>query len=362
MNLFFMVDPSVVVERSAKFRVFPADKVSRDMPVFYNPVMILNRDLSVLFLRVKGFEGMRLVDPLAGSGVRAIRFLKELPESFISLLAVNDLKSSFVDDFHFNLSLSGLSPSDKLVVSSQDANFFLLSNKSFDYIDIDPFGSPNPFLESAVKRVRNNGFLAVTATDTAPLAGTYPKACRRKYWADPLHNFLMHEAGLRILIRKCQLVAAQYDKALFPLLSYSRDHYFRVFFRVVRGKRFVDEILNQHGFFMDKGPFWLGPLFDHDLVVSLLSALDSSVFSDDKTVRSFLSLLAEESELSFPWFFDSHALAKEAGLSGPPRIEDLRALFLSEGFSFSRTHFLGSGFKTDASFEQVLSLINSFKD
>ena len=37
----------------------------------------------------------------------------------------------------------------------------------FDYIDIDPFGSPNPFLAAAIGRITRNGIVAVTATDTA---------------------------------------------------------------------------------------------------------------------------------------------------------------------------------------------------
>ena len=43
----------------------------------------------------------------------------------------------------------------------------ILHSKGFDYIDLDPFGSPNIFLDSAVKRLGRNGILAVTATDTA---------------------------------------------------------------------------------------------------------------------------------------------------------------------------------------------------
>ncbi|MCU0373510.1 MAG: ATP-binding protein, partial [Ignavibacteria bacterium] len=41
----------------------------------------------------------------------------------------------------------------------------------FDYIDIDPFGSPCPFLDAAIKRLSRGGILAVTATDTSALAG-----------------------------------------------------------------------------------------------------------------------------------------------------------------------------------------------
>ena len=41
----------------------------------------------------------------------------------------------------------------------------------------------------------------------------------------------MHEIGLRILIRRVQLAGSVYDKALIPILSYSKEHYMRVFFK-----------------------------------------------------------------------------------------------------------------------------------
>ena len=64
----------------------------------------------------------------------------------------------------------------------------------------------------------------------------------------------MHETGLRILIRKIQLVAAQYDKALTPIFSYSKEHYMRAFLKNEKGKHKVDKILKLHGFFKDAGP------------------------------------------------------------------------------------------------------------
>ena len=68
---------------------------------------------------------------------------------------------------------------------------------------------------------------------------------------------MMHETGLRILIRKVQLIGMQYEKALFPIFSYLKDHYFRVFFRCIKGKKICDEIAEKHGMLNDAGPLWL---------------------------------------------------------------------------------------------------------
>jgi tRNA (guanine26-N2/guanine27-N2)-dimethyltransferase len=141
----------------------------------------------------------------------------------------------------------------------------LLTSRGFDYIDIDPWGTPNPYLDSACRRISRGGILAVTATDTSALCGTYPNACRRKYWALPKRDSNMHETGLRILIRKIQLVGAQYEKGLIPVYSYSREHYMRVFLRIEKGKSMVDRIIGFHDFLNGSGPLWTGKLWEEDL-------------------------------------------------------------------------------------------------
>jgi tRNA (guanine26-N2/guanine27-N2)-dimethyltransferase len=203
--------------------------------------MRLNRDISVLLLSVIADE-FQICDPLAGSGIRSLRLLKELDSGCIKELYVNDYRSNFKQSFKDELKRNKLT-GKKVSLTQEDATQCMAKLAGFDYVDIDPFGSPNPFLDMAVKRMSRRGILAVTATDTGPLCGSYPKACERKYWAKPLHNYLMHEAGLRILIRKVQLIGTQYDKALVPVLSYSKDHYMRIFFRVRKGLLRVRHLL-----------------------------------------------------------------------------------------------------------------------
>jgi len=200
-------------------------KVTKKLEVFYNPVMKYNRDTSIELLNKLKVKNLRMALPLAGSGIRGLRFLKELKKGKLGELHLNDNRVDFKQLILQVFALNKIK--NKIHIYNQDANEFLLQSVGFDYIDVDPFGTPNPFLDSAVKRISREGILAVTATDTAPLAGTYPKACKRKYWAMPLRNHEMHEIGLRILIRKVQLIGAQFDKALTPVLSFYKDHYLR---------------------------------------------------------------------------------------------------------------------------------------
>ena len=194
--------------------------VSADMDVFYNPVMQVNRDFTLLILASIDNTNMKIADPLAGSGIRTLRILDELPEKIttnrkgeeqkISQIFVNDLKKNYEKYFKKNIDLNNLNETQKNKISifNNDARTFLIKNRPFDYIDVDPFGTPNPFLDSALQAIRNRGILAITATDTSSLCGSYPSACKRKYYATPLRNEWMHEFGARILIMKTQLRCA----------------------------------------------------------------------------------------------------------------------------------------------------------
>ena len=144
-----------IKEGKAIVKVFDASKITRDMPVFYNPVMKLNRDISVLVLKNISNKKMQIGLPLSGTGVRGVRFLKELAQSKIKEVCFNDVNPKAVKIIKENLKTNKV----KGKVFCKDANMFLLESQGFDYIDIDPFGSPNFLLDSAVKRLSRNGIL-----------------------------------------------------------------------------------------------------------------------------------------------------------------------------------------------------------
>jgi tRNA (guanine26-N2/guanine27-N2)-dimethyltransferase len=57
--------------------------------------------------------------------------------------------------------------------SLKDANVLLREGpqRGFDIVDLDPYGSVVPFLDSAVGAVREGGLLCITCTDTRVLCG-----------------------------------------------------------------------------------------------------------------------------------------------------------------------------------------------
>jgi tRNA (guanine26-N2/guanine27-N2)-dimethyltransferase len=377
-----------ITEGQTKIVVPVEKKISKKLPIFYNPVMALNRDLSVLLLTCWGNTGLSVGDPLAGTGIRSIRFLKELPPGTIRTVWMNDYNAQFLQRVSQSLLLNDVATEQSTVtsffnkqdtlrtatglqsqhfekeftaynkqvlLSSLDANLFLLLSPGFDYIEIDPFGSPNAFLDAACMRLARGGILAVTATDTSALCGTYTTACRRKYWAEPSHNELMHELGLRILIRKVQLIAAQYDKALTPLFSYDRDHYMRVFFSCEKGKTRVDKIMKQHATFMtsgkNAGPLWMGSLCDSALVHKMLST------EERPEHKKFLQVIHDESLIASVGFYDIHAQCKRHGIKEIPRTERVLEHLHKKKHPASRTQFSPTGIRTTASEDVFLSCL-----
>lgn len=355
--------PQSIKEGKAIIKSY-SGKITKKLPVFYNPVMKNNRDISVLVLNAVDNTKMSIGLPMEASGLRGIRFLKELSKGKIDELYMNDLSEKAVADMKQNIKLNTksldskdkkdrISKADlkKVKLWQKDANMFLLESTGFDYIDIDPFGTPNPYLDSAVKRISRGGIIAVTATDTAPLCGTFEATCLRKYWAKPLRNELMHEIGLRILIRKVQLIGAQYEKALTPIFSYSKEHYMRAFLRCEKSKAMADKTMMQHGYHIDSGPMWKGRLWDAKLCQKIASA------NTEKELNNFLAIIAEESQIDAFGFYDLHEECKRNKIYPLPRLDELISLIRKKGFAASRTHFRENSIRTTMDEDEFLSAV-----
>ena len=363
-----------LTEGNAGIIVPEEEKVSKKLPVFYNPVMELNRTVSVFVLNAIKNKRMRIALPLAGTGARAVRFLLELNKDKIKELHINDISSEAVKIINKNLRLNNIKLNNRIRISQKEANIFLLENSGFDYIDIDPFGTPNPFLDAAVKRITKGGIIAITATDTGCLAGTYPEACLRKYYAKPLRCEQMHEFGLRILIRKVQLIGAQFDKALMPVFSYFKDHYFRIFFLAETGKQKADKLLKKHGFVLydskttelkasnimhEKGfdsyagPLWLGELWDRKLI----NKIENNATYDNKKAVNLINTIKEESKLSTVGFYHVHSLCKKNKIKKLPTHKELINKIMKAGFKAERTHFTDIGIRSDIGFEKLLKIM-----
>jgi tRNA (guanine26-N2/guanine27-N2)-dimethyltransferase len=341
----------MIIENEVKLDFeLPSSVVNKKMDIFYNPKMVSNRNISLTLLKCLKLKKIAL--PLAGSGVRGLRILKTIPKVEVYF---NDFDKNFLNNINQSLILNKIETNYKLF--NQDATLFLLNNEGFDYIDIDPFGTPNPFLAAAVARISRDGVLAITATDTAALTGTYPKVTKRKYWAKSKKTYLMHETGLRTLIRKVQLQGIQFDKALTPILAYSKDHYYRVYFQVAKGKEKCDKIISEHQYLTlndleiklspeqgEIGPLWTGSLIDKKIIKCLVK---NNIYPEE---QKFLETLQEEEKINKVGFYDFNIICKKIKKQVPKMI-------LLKELSAVRTHFSLTGFKTEKNIKEIIKKI-----
>jgi len=204
---------------------------SSSASVFYNPEMELNRDITIS--AVAGFikahdldtKAVSYADVMSASGIRGIRMAAEVGPK----CCLNDWKQDAYELIQKNIMLNGLE--DICTSSRQNANT-LMHRKYFDIVDLDPFGSPAPFLDSAACSARR--FLCITATDTAPLCGAHLNSGMRKYAAVPLNTEYHREMGARILLGAAVRALARWDKGVKVLLTHATRHYVRVYIEIIK--------------------------------------------------------------------------------------------------------------------------------
>ncbi|MDI6903792.1 MAG: tRNA (guanine(10)-N(2))-dimethyltransferase [Methanocellales archaeon] len=367
----------MIQEGSTKIIVPILDKETNyppsSAPVFYNPRMELCRDLSVAC--VAAFAGKRnsYVDALGATGIRGVRIANEVGLD----VAINDWSSQAHELIKKNIELNRLSAKALRKNAS-----VLLSESHFDIVDIDPFGSPAPFIDAACRSVSK--MLCITATDTAPLCGAHKASGIRKYGAIPLKTEYHPEMGVRILLGAIARNLARYDKSLAPLLSYAMEHYFRVYLAVEKGAAKSNEMTRQVGFICHcfgcgfrswkyglaahmpekcpscaerislAGPLWLGRLHDRKFCNLVLDELESRKLGTRKRAMRLVRLCAEELEI--PTYYDQHTICKELKINPPP-IETFIEMLHEAGFQASRTHFSGTSFKTDAPLGEIEKIL-----
>jgi len=190
---------------------------------FYNPKMKKLRDISVAFLRTMDLKDASLLDATAATGVRAIRYAKELKIGKVTLIDINASVAAIAKK---NVKSNGIKAT-VLAESLQELAGY--GKDGYEVIDLDPFGSPVPLIHDSFKISRSGTVLMVTATDTATLCGAESDACVKTYAAKPTHGELCHEAGIRILLGYIAKEAAQFNFSVEPMLSISDMHYMRIF-------------------------------------------------------------------------------------------------------------------------------------
>ncbi len=360
-----------ILEGRVRLTVPGTSEEAIEEDVFYNPNQVLNRDLTVAVLRAyreREPRAERYLDAMAASGVRGLR---AAADGWTVTLCDRDEEA--VTACRANLAQNDLEGE----VVQADANAHIHASP-YDVIDIDPYGSPIRFADSALASARD--LVCFTATDTAPLCGAHFAAGKRRYDAVPRNTEYHPEMGLRILLGALVRTAARYDRAATPLFSHSSRHYVRTYLELDGGAQVADTALEHLGFLyhcqdclyresetgriprppddcpncgtsapLVAGPLWLGPIRDPAFAGAVADAV-SEEMDQAEQARSLAVTVADE--LDRPTHYDHHRLCKAWGRPASA-MDTLLTALRDAGYNASRAHYSGTAFKTDASVAEI---------
>ncbi|MGY8735847.1 MAG: hypothetical protein ACKVHN_07300, partial [Candidatus Poseidoniales archaeon] len=376
---------------------------------FLNPAMAPARTRSVLLLAdalengwlVAGEKPIRVLDALCATGVRVRRWRNEIPANLQQRLRIsaNDLDEfalnwtrishithppEVIVDQEFEDDRYNRVPSGEIIngihIQQLDARVAMMES-AFQWVDLDPFGSPVSFLDSAIQCLSRSGVLEVTATDTAALTGSSPSSMARRYGAKGLVDIYAHDDAVRILLGLIATSAARLDKKIKPILALFDGHHVRVSVQLKTSKEGASEITQNMGWRVRgddipyrfvthpnadqlenaSGPMWIGPLWDAEIAgriteqraIEMCSPSEAQlqqmrasglVWNDEdieysqRELRRSVRYIADAADLMSRnhLLINLDSLPKWAGTGGAPKMEKIIAALQQLNFAAAR--------------------------
>jgi len=319
-----------------------------DAPVFYNEDAEFTRDISVAVLSVfqKRFnKKMKILDALSATGISGIRYAKEVKNVSVTL---NDKNPEAVKLIKKNAEKNKV----KVKILNKDANWIMRKNL-YDFIDIDPFGTPAPFLDSTAHSVKFNRLAAITATDQGALCGSFPNACLRKYGIRATKKPYYREVGVRVLITFIMNSFARYDKTFQPVLCLSHKHYYRIY-GLVGGSTNMSKQLKNYKFVDGIGTIYMGKIKDNDFIKEVIAEIANRDFKKkSEEIRALQKILEE---VDVPFYYEINDFCSKHKIP-TPKLDFIIDKLKKKGFKASRTYFCLTGIKTNAKEKDILKII-----
>jgi tRNA (guanine26-N2/guanine27-N2)-dimethyltransferase len=344
-------------------------KLSMSKNVFYNPAMRLCRSISSLAVGAIGDE-IEIVDAFCASGARGIRYARENPN--VKALTFVDIEPEAIKLAKKN------AKANKVKAAFKTGNISKVALEMVsDFVEIDPFGTPSPYLVDAFRffNPKKTAYLSVTATDVAVLCGGKVAPCMKNYHSKPLNNEFTHETGLRIMLKRIAEVAAEFNMGIEPLVSFSNKHYLKSVIRLRRSADLAFESLQKLGYVsfeketgfrtsgqfpesgMDyAGPLWLGEIHNAHILSQMKKLNDVRDYSDKDEISTMLGLMENEIGMP-PYYYNIHAICKIRKLGRIPNMKEIIEKIKAGGHRAARTHFSHISIKTDAPYEAILEAV-----
>ena len=356
------------------------DKVPPKEPAFFNPKARLNRDFSILAYAafLKKFQGPKIfLEGLAGVGARGLRVANELK---IDNLVINDLNPSALKMAEYS---AGLNELENIEFSEKEVCRFLSNfsrkGERGSIVDIDPFGSPAAFFDCGIRATMHGGIFSTAATDLQVLNGLFQGACKRKYGGIPVRTEYGNEIAIRLVIGCLRVVAARLGVEIIPMFVESEMHYYRTYVKILNRpdqQKNIGYILHCKNCGNRKtsieqeqecslckskisiaGPLWIGKIFDKEFVENML--IETSNFKIDKICEKIITKCLEEAEMPATYFTLDEIASRMK--SSPPKLENVISKLQENNFIASVTAFSPTGFRTNATINEIIKIFESIQ-
>ncbi len=356
---------------------------------FFRPDSRPARDLGVLLVRVLARDGpVRVLDGLAGCGIRALRYASE---GGAAAVWAND-----ADPDRLPLLAANLAAAPAAVERQHSAETLqrllagcLRRRQRFTLVDLDAFGSPVTLLPLALEAVALGGVLYLASTDGRSPTGHDRAAAVRRLGAAARAHPASWELALRLQIGSVARVAWSLGRGIEPLLSFSEGRVFRTAVRLHRHPARGEENLlgmlaHCHGCgdqqqqsllrlsrwapcacggspapLAISGPLWLGPLQNPATLEAMLAEVRHSpatLAPEGKRLLERLRADPGEPPRCWPTALIGHHLGQ-----GPPSLERLVVQLREAGWRACASGVMAAQLRSDAPWSQILATASAGK-
>ena len=369
-----------ITEGATKLLV-PKGSMTDEVPprdvAFYNPKAKNNRDISIAayLAFLENFEGPKtMLEALSGIGARGLRVANET-DAQVHHVYLNDINYNAIEIAKRTATMNGLR---SVTFTNSEACRFLSDHAAKGtrgaIVDIDPFGSPAPYFDCAIRATMHRGLLSSTATDLQVLNGLFNDACQNIYGGVPIRGVTYgNEIAIRLVLGCLRSVAARLGVSIHPVLVTAEMHYYRIYsYIMVKHTKSANEEIG-YAIHCERcgsraliryktakcndcdesdvkiaGPLWIGSLFDEAFVKDTSQHL-SHLLKDttNSSMLKYMYKVIKESQVNTGLYYTVDEMASRIKTS-PPRFAHVIEQLQKNGFKASATSLSYTGFRTDA--------------
>ena len=345
---------------------------------FYNRQSKFVRDLGVLAAAVyrQDYGSLKVLDALAGTGVRSLRYYLESNADYIWVNEGNCQLNSIIQQ---NLSLRLNAKHFKLTHQDAHRVFFQCYQERdyYDLVDVDCFGSAVPYLNTLLWATKIGGLMYLTCTDGRTLTGHPPEKTVLAYNAIARSHPAIQEQALRIIIGAVQQQAASKGLGIEPIFSLFTGQTYRLMLRLVAKPQLT---ANNYGFLSychscgDYQTFSWRKINKvgcncNNPAVTVSGAMCLGKLHDSNQLKRFTTLAKEwnwlkiiklldlmQGEIDFPpYFYTLREIGNRGQLDLPKKSYLIQAL-QDKGYKAAATHIEPQAIKTNASIKTVIAI------